>query len=151
MQITKLTNKSKITLLIVLLLILGLFGVGVVQARDWWGDAQDAGLDKIGKTAYKEDGQPKDIRIVAANIIKVFLGLFGTIFVILIVIGGYTWMTAGGDKEKVAKAGAYIKNGMIGLFITIAAFAIALYVTSRINWATQHNVEPTSATTQYYI
>lgn len=148
MKITKLTNKSKLALIGLLFITLALSGAGIAQARDWWGEAQDAGLNKIGDTAYKESGTPNDIRVVAANIIQVFLGLFGTIFVILVVIGGFKYMIASGDKEKVSTAIGYIRNGIIGLLITLAAYAIGLYVTRNINWAT--DARPTSASTQSY-
>ncbi|MFH0840545.1 MAG: hypothetical protein V1865_00960 [bacterium] len=148
MKITKLSNKSKLALISLLFITLSLSGAGIAQARDWWGEAKEAGLEQIGTTAYKESGQPRDIRVIAANIIKAFLGLFGAIFVILIVIGGFKFMFASGDKEKVTSAQSYIKNGIIGLLITLAAFAIGLYVTRNINWAT--NTGPRTAIIQHY-
>jgi hypothetical protein len=148
MKITKLSIKSKLAAIGLTLLVLTLF-TPTVLARDWWGQAQDGGLNQIGSTAFQEDSTPTDVRVIAGNIIKAFLGLFGTIFVILIVIGGFKWMTAAGDKEKITSAGKYITNGIIGLLISVAAFAIAVYVTSRIVTAVKTG-PTTQATTQLY-
>ena len=65
-------------------------------------------------------------------IIGVFLGLLGTIFIILIIYGGYTWMTAAGNVEKVAKAGRVLKASILGLLIVIAVYAMWYFLFDRI-------------------
>jgi len=65
---------------------------------------------------------------VVATIIKGFLGLLGVIFIILIVIAGYNWMTAAGDEEKIKKATSTIRSAIIGLLIIIAAYSITYFV-----------------------
>lgn len=65
---------------------------------------------------------------VVAAFIKGFLGLLGVIFVILIVVAGFNWMTAGGDEEKIKKATQTISRAVIGLIIIVAAYAITYFV-----------------------
>ncbi|QQS60425.1 hypothetical protein IPN41_00350 [Candidatus Falkowbacteria bacterium] len=65
---------------------------------------------------------------VVALIIKSFLGLLGVIFIILIVLAGYNWMTAAGDEEKIKKATSTIRSAIIGLLIIIAAYSITYFV-----------------------
>lgn len=65
---------------------------------------------------------------VVASVIKTFLGLLGVIFVILIIIAGVKWMTAGGDEEKVKAATQTISRAVIGLIIVIAAYSITYFV-----------------------
>lgn len=65
---------------------------------------------------------------VVAIAIRGFLGLLGVIFVILIIIAGYNWMTAAGDEEKIKKAGQTIRSAIIGLLIIVAAYAITYFV-----------------------
>lgn len=65
---------------------------------------------------------------VVALIIKGFLGLLGVIFIILIVLAGYNWMTAAGDEEKIKKATSTIRSAIIGLLIIIAAYSITYFV-----------------------
>jgi len=59
------------------------------------------------------------------NIINMALGLLGLFFVILIMYGGFTWMTAQGDDKKVQKAKDIIKNSIYGIAIVLLAAVIA--------------------------
>jgi cytochrome bd-type quinol oxidase subunit 2 len=63
-----------------------------------------------------------------AVLIQSFFGLLGIIFIILILLAGYQWMTARGDEDKVRKAQATIQRAIIGLIIIIAAYAITFFV-----------------------
>lgn len=67
-----------------------------------------------------------------ADLLNVFFGLLGTIFVILIVYSGYLWMTASGNAEKVSKAQSTIKVAIIGLIIVASAYAIAYFIFARL-------------------
>ena len=61
---------------------------------------------------------------LARIVIEAFLGLLAIIFIILIILGGYGWMMAGGDESKVTAAKERIKQAIIGLIITVSAYAI---------------------------
>lgn len=65
-------------------------------------------------------------------IISAFLGFLGVVALILIIYGGYLWMTAGGNEEKVKKAQTLLKNAIIGLIIITMAYAISNFVVSQI-------------------
>ncbi len=69
---------------------------------------------------------------VVAAVIKGFLGLLGIIFVFLIVLAGYNWMTSGGDEEKINKAKDSLSRAIIGIIIIIGAYAITYFVFSQI-------------------
>ena len=85
--------------------------------------ALDTGLTVTGNAAGLVG--PKPIEAVVAGLINVVLGMAGIILVALLVYGG---MTSAGDKTKVETATKIIKNAVIGLIITVAAYAIASYV-----------------------
>jgi len=108
------------------------------QAADngWWSVAEEGGVDKIGKTAFDESGKPKNIIEIVALIIKVFLGLLGIIFVVLLVLAGFKWMTASGEEEKVREARDQILTSIIGILIVLASYAIAHFVLNKIIYAT---------------
>jgi hypothetical protein len=82
--------------------------------------ASKAGL-KVDRTIFAT---------TAYNVISGFLGLLGIIFVILMIYAGYNWMTAAGDEKKVEKAKDTIQRAIIGLIITVAAYAITYFVFS---------------------
>ncbi|PLX26786.1 hypothetical protein C0583_05820 [Candidatus Parcubacteria bacterium] len=62
------------------------------------------------------------------TIIQAFLGLLGIIFLVMIIIGGFNWMTAAGNDDKAAKAKATLNRGVIGLIIILAAYIISAFV-----------------------
>lgn len=69
-----------------------------------------------------------DIRVVITRIINVAMGFLGIVAVLIILWGGFTWMTAGGNEEKVGEAKKIITAGIIGLIIVISSYAIARFV-----------------------
>jgi len=77
-----------------------------------------------------------DPREIAANVINVILGFLGIIAVVLILIGGFMWMTAAGNDDKVATAKKIMTAGIIGLVIVLAAFGIAKFVIQALIGAT---------------
>ncbi len=85
--------------------------------------------ENTGKVQQSAGYDPDlSLGLVVATIIKGFLGLLGVIFIILIVLAGYNWMTAAGDEEKIKKATSTIRSAIIGLLIIIAAYAITYFV-----------------------
>ncbi|MCX6744582.1 MAG: hypothetical protein NTX82_03595 [Candidatus Parcubacteria bacterium] len=78
----------------------------------------------------------QDIRITIANIIRVAMGLLGIVAVLIILIGGFKYMTAMGNEESVKKAKQLIFSGIIGLVIVLCAYAIATFVITSILSAT---------------
>lgn len=77
-----------------------------------------------------------DIRITIARIIRTFLGLLGIIAVVLILYGGFLWMTAAGNEEQVDKARKVLTQAVIGLAIILSSYAIAQFVLNRLMEAT---------------
>ncbi|MEK9152326.1 MAG: hypothetical protein AAB692_03080, partial [Patescibacteria group bacterium] len=57
-----------------------------------------------------------------------FLGLLGTVFVVLMIYAGYLYMTAQGNEEQVEKAKGLIKNAVIGLVIVFTSYMIQFFV-----------------------
>lgn len=77
-----------------------------------------------------------DLRVTVGKLINVALSLLGVIAVVIILAGGFKWMTAGGNDDKVAEARKMIFSGIIGLAIILSSWAIALFVLNRLRDAT---------------
>lgn len=77
-----------------------------------------------------------DPRTIAGSVINIFLGFLGIIAVLLILFGGFKWMTAAGDEGAIDEAKKLIAAGVIGLVIILAAFGISQFVISAIYDAT---------------
>jgi hypothetical protein len=94
--------------------------------------AEDMGLSYGEATGLGR----KDVRTTIAEIIKVAMGLLGIVAVVIILIGGFTWMTAGGNEDKVGEAKKWIFSGVIGLAIILSAYALASFVINQLATAT---------------
>ena len=85
-----------------------------------------------GKSGYSTTDDPQGIVQLQINltktIIQYILGFLGIIFLILIIIGGYQWMTAGGNEETIGKAKKRIINATMGLAIVLMAYAISYFI-----------------------
>ena len=69
---------------------------------------------------------------IIQTIIEVALSFLGVIFLILTIYGGFLWMTAAGNEEKVSKAKKILTAAIIGLIIVISAYAISTLVMSKL-------------------
>ena len=58
--------------------------------------------------------------------------MLGIVAVIMVIIGGFTYMTSQGDPGKTKKARDTILYGIIGLVIALLAFAIVNFVLANI-------------------
>jgi hypothetical protein len=73
-------------------------------------------------------GENRDPRDIAVNIIKLIMTFLGIIATVIILLGGFKWMTAAGNEDKVDEAKKLIAAGIIGLVITLSAFMIVTWV-----------------------
>lgn len=84
-------------------------------------------------TVQQASGAPtSDLGTLTGTIISAALSLVGILFLLLMVYSGYLWMTARGDEQQVEKAQKIIRGTVIGLVITLSAYAITLFITTRL-------------------
>ena len=93
-----------------------------------WGAAK-TNLTKVANPT----GLEANLDVSIATVISGTLALVGTIFLILTIYAGILWMTASGNEDKVTKAKNIITAAIIGLVITMAAYAITSFVTNRLS------------------
>lgn len=90
-------------------------------------------LDTVGDTAGFNTNL--DLADTIGTLISIALGLLGVVFLVLMLYAGFLWMTAGGNDEKVGKAKKLITQTVIGLVLTVAAYAISGFVVDAISGA----------------
>ena len=73
-------------------------------------------------------GTGTDVKKAIINIVGFLLTFLGLIAVIIILYGGFLWMTSAGNEERVTSARSTLTAGLIGLIIILAAFAITQFV-----------------------
>lgn len=86
----------------------------------------------VGGSGYATANSGSAAQFVAA-VIKVFIGLLGIIFVVLIITAGYNWMTASGDEAKIKKARDIMTRAVVGLVIIVSAYAITYFVFEKLD------------------
>lgn len=69
-----------------------------------------------------------DPRTAAVSLVKLMMTFLGIIAVVIMLLGGFKWMTAAGNEDKVAEAKKLIAAGIIGLIIILSAFLIVNFV-----------------------
>jgi hypothetical protein len=85
-------------------------------------------LQSVGNGAGYAEATDLTFTQIIGTVINVALSLLGVVFVILIILAGYNWMTAQGDQEKITKAKDTIKAAIIGLIIVVGSFAIWRFI-----------------------
>lgn len=128
-------NKIKPALISFLFLtfIFGGFLVPEVQAAV---DLKDQVTGQLGAGANSAGfGTAKDPRIVIALIIQFILGFVGSVFLILIIMSAYWYLTARGRTEQIEKATGTIRRAIIGIIIVILAYSITYFVAQKIEEA----------------
>lgn len=65
-----------------------------------------------------------DLDQVFASVVSKALTLAGITALVMILVGGFKFLTAGGDKEATAKAGKTLSLAIGGLILTLSAWII---------------------------
>ncbi|MDD4271234.1 MAG: hypothetical protein PHF50_00315 [Patescibacteria group bacterium] len=117
---------KKFVILISLIAILALPYI-VSAASDAYGNLEKMGKDPSSPYQPVSIGT-NDLAGIVGIGIQAFLSILGVIFLILIIYAGYGWMMARGEEEKVTKAKDTLTRAVIGLIITIGAYAISYWI-----------------------
>ena len=89
------------------------------------------GLESLGGTGLGTVG----LKEIIMRVVQILLGFLGIVAVIIILYGGYIYMTSEGEQDKIAKAKGILINAVIGLIIILSAFSIVTYVINKFNEA----------------
>ena len=94
------------------------------------------------QSGYDEGTTETTLARTLGKIVNALLGFLGVLFIILIIYAGFTWMTAGGDEEKVKKAKGLLKNSVIGLAIVLGSYFIFFFIYEAIGESTLTGFSP---------
>lgn len=128
MDLTKI--RTYVTLGVIVLM--AVFAVGSFALAQTEVDVIPEAAEDIGLG----EANPEDIVV---SIINWILGILALIAVIMILVGGFKWMTAGGNEEKVEGAKKLLIAAVIGLVIILAAWGISVYAIDRLLDITDEN------------
>jgi ketopantoate hydroxymethyltransferase len=108
-----------------------------VSAQTLTADELFGGTGATGSGFAAEAGLGSaDLVDTVSSIIRVALGFLGVIAVVIILLGGFKWMTSQGNDTKLKDAKNLIYAGIVGLVIVLMAYAIASFVITQITSVT---------------
>ena len=84
-----------------------------------------------GQCLNDEDSDPTVLGTIK-NVTNVLLFIAGAIGVIMIIIGGIRYATSNGEQAQVAGAKNTVLYAIIGVIVTILAYAIVNFVTTNV-------------------
>lgn len=70
----------------------------------------------------------KPLRETIGGVVNIVLGFLGILATLLILLGGFRWMTSQGNSDQVDSAKKIIGAGVVGLVIILTAYAISRFV-----------------------
>ena len=62
------------------------------------------------------------------NIIAIVLGFLGVLCVVMMMYGGFLWITAGGEEDKAKKGTTILFQAAVGAVIVFAAYTVTYFV-----------------------
>jgi len=135
---------KKIKLIIITGLLISSFALSNLALASTFSEIINGFKKTGGQAGYSIDagtGEPKkDFTAAFSGYINGMLGLMGVLFMILVIYGGYLWMTARGREEQVEKAKKLIINAAIALGIVITArLLVELVITTLGIYFADHN------------
>lgn len=80
--------------------------------------------DKTGKQA----ATLQDITVIIERILNVAVRLAGVAVFIMLIVGGFQYLTAGGDPKKTQAAGSTITSAIFGLVAVVLVWFVLLLI-----------------------
>jgi len=78
----------------------------------------------------------RDLRATIMQVINVLMGFLGIVALVIVLAGGFKYMTAMGSDEKIGEAKKLMAAGVVGLLIILASYGIAFFVLTSLISAT---------------
>jgi hypothetical protein len=75
----------------------------------------------------QECGLPEMVEL-AVNASRLMLGLLGSVTFLVFIYGGFTWLTAGGNTERVRQGRKIFEGAIVGLVIVLSSWVIINFV-----------------------
>ncbi|MCU0679461.1 MAG: hypothetical protein MUC28_03405 [Planctomycetes bacterium] len=74
-----------------------------------------------------------DPRVAVVGLIRLLMTFLGIIAVIIVLYGGFVWLTAAGNEDRVGKAKKIITAAVIGLIIILSSFLIIDFIENNVS------------------
>lgn len=77
-------------------------------------------------------GVPDSVEVIINNVVTLAIGLAGAVAILFLIIGGYSYVTSGGDKMKLQDAQGKITASVMGLAIVLVSYLMINVICTRV-------------------
>lgn len=128
------SNKLKSILISTLMVAVMVFGVSIIYQT---GNTEIAGAVNSEITSGMNatsagTSTPTDANVVIKNVTNIMFFIIGAVSVIMLIYGGIRYTTSGGNANSVTAAKNTVIYSIVGLVISILAYAIVNFVVTNI-------------------
>lgn len=106
-------------------IVIGVFVIGLCAVAPSAQAAPDIGLNEVQTATGLSTETPSGILI---NVLRFVAGLIAGLAVLMIVVSGIMYITAGGDSGRSQTAKNIFVTAIIGLVVALLAYAIVVWV-----------------------
>ncbi len=93
---------------------------------------KDAG-DKLEFMQDKGVGLSRNFEGLTGTVLAGVFYVLGTVFLLLMIYGGYVWLKAAGRDQEVDRAKRILMTSIIGMVVILASYAITNFILGRIS------------------
>src|SRR3989338_5024718 len=131
-------QKRNLKLIILAFLVIASFGFSYFALSATPQEQIKTGLDVTAGQAGISDtgGEEPDLANILGLTVNYLFGVVGIVFLTFILIGGYLWMSATGNEDRIKKAKTFILNALFGLITVFMAYAVVWLILNALKGAT---------------
>jgi hypothetical protein len=110
--------------------VLSLLAPALMLAMPAYAQGINLGTNYVTNELNFATGDP---RTAALSLVKLLMTFLGIIAVVILLYGGFLWMTAAGNEDKVDQSKKLILAAVIGLIVILSAFLIIQFVVTNVS------------------
>jgi hypothetical protein len=99
-----------------------------VNAQNDWQNTDDTTTQREFPNPLGSEEGSDDPNVLIGKVINAALGVVGSLALLMFIYGGFTWMLAAGNNEKVEKGKNILIWATLGLVVIFSAYAIVNFV-----------------------
>ena len=107
----------------------------------------DSSNNQLDRVIAPTGIEKTDIKTTTGNLIRNTLTIVGTLFLALMIYGGFLWMTARGEEDQINKGKNTIVAAIIGLAVIVSAYAVTNVITTNLIKSNAGSIPPRGAGT----
>lgn len=122
------TLKQIIVTTLAIITVFGFFAIPVLAQQGTVGSPVTPSVSGSGGLKNPLGDSNNDPRVIIGNIIRAALGLVGSLALAVFIYGGITWVTSGGNQERISRGKNMLIWATLGLAVVFASYAVVTFI-----------------------